>query len=57
MPKDKSSQSIVLDEKAQEQPKDKERAQSAPKFEPGHMPQQPAKKDDEIQPLREKSGF
>ena len=57
MPKDKSSQGIVLDEKGQEQPQDKERAQSAPKSEPGHMPQQPVKKDGEIQPLREKSGF
>jgi len=25
--------------------------------EPGHMPQQPVKKDDELQPLRERSGF
>ncbi len=57
MPKDKSSQGIVLDEKGQEQPTDKKRAQTAPKSEPGHMPQQPAKKDDELQPLREKSGF
>jgi hypothetical protein len=24
---------------------------------PGHMPQQPVKKDDQLQPLREKSGF
>jgi len=59
--KDKSSQEsgqgIVLDEKSQEQPKDKERAQTAHKSEPGHMPQQPVKKDDELQPLREKSGF
>jgi hypothetical protein len=61
--KDRSSQEsghgIVLDEKSQEQPKDKdkERAQTAHKSEPGHMPQQPVKKDDELQPLREKSGF
>lgn len=54
---DKSSQSIVLDGKSREQPKDKERAQKAHKTEPGHMPQQPVKKDDELQPLREKSGF
>jgi hypothetical protein len=67
MQKDKSSQGIVLDEKSQEQPKDKERAQTAHKSEsghqtahksePGHMPQRPVKKDDELQSLREKSGF
>jgi len=55
--KDKSSQGIVLDEKSQEQPIDEDRAQKAPKSEPGHMPQQPIEKDDELQPLREKSGF
>jgi hypothetical protein len=47
MAKDKSSQGIVLDE-SQEQPKDKERARKAAKTE---------QKDDELQPLREKSGF
>ena len=57
MKKDKSSQGIVLDEKSQEQPKDKKRAQTVHKSEPGHMPQQPVSKDDELQPLREKSGF
>ena len=57
MQKDKSSQGIVLDEKSQEQPKDKERAQTAHESEPGHMPQQSVEKDDELQPLREKSGF
>jgi hypothetical protein len=56
MQKDKSSQGIVLDEKSQEQPQDKERAQTAHKSEPGHMTQRPVK-DDELQPLREKSGF
>jgi len=48
-----SDQGIVLDEKSQEQPKDKERAQKVNKSEPGHMPQQPIKrdkKDDELQP-------
>jgi hypothetical protein len=55
--KDKSRQGIVLDEKSQEQPKDKDRAQKAHKSEPGHIPQQPVKKDDQLQPLREKSGF
>jgi hypothetical protein len=48
MPKDETRHGIVLDEKAQEQPKDKKRAQS---------PSQTEKKDDELQPLREKSGF
>jgi hypothetical protein len=55
--KAKSSQGIVLDEKSQEQPKDRDRAQRARKSEPGYMPQQPAEKDDELQPIREKSGF
>jgi hypothetical protein len=55
--KDKSSQGIVLDEKSQEQPIDEDRAQKAPKTKPGHMPQQPVEKDDELQPLREKGGF
>jgi hypothetical protein len=57
MQKDKSSQGIVRDEKSQEQPKDKERARTAHRSEPGHMPQQPVEEDDELQPLREKSGF
>jgi hypothetical protein len=57
MQKDKSSQGIVLDEKSQEQPKDKERARTAHQSGPGHRPQQPAEEDDELQPLREKSGF
>jgi hypothetical protein len=47
MPKDEKRQGIVLDEKAQEQPADKDRAQKATETE----------KDDELQPLREKSGF
>jgi hypothetical protein len=55
--KDKSRQVVVLDEKSQQQPKDKDWAQKAHKSEPGHMPQQPVKKDDQLQPLREKSGF
>ena len=37
---------IVLDEKAQEQPADKDRAQTATKTEPGHMPPQLVKKKD-----------
>ncbi len=42
--------------RAQEQPKDKDRAQQKP----GHMPPQPTNKqesDDAMQPTREKSGF
>jgi len=39
-------QGIALDEKGQEQPKDKDRALKDDQ-----------RKDDEIQPLREKSGF
>ncbi|WP_213741059.1 hypothetical protein [Bradyrhizobium sp. dw_411] len=50
MPKNEKRQGIVLDEKAQEQPADKERAQTATKT-------SNAKEDDELQPLREKSGF
>jgi hypothetical protein len=57
MQKDKSSQGIVLDEKSQEQPADKERAQKTSKTKPGHMPEQRIEKDDKLQPLREKSGF
>jgi hypothetical protein len=56
MPKNKEGHGIVLDDKGQEQPKDKDRAQTAVKTEPGHMPPQPAK-EDELQSLREKSGF
>jgi hypothetical protein len=43
MQEDRSSQGIVLDEKSQEQPKDKERAQTAHQSGSGHRPQQPAK--------------
>ena len=52
MQKDKSSQGIVLDEKSQEQPAGKERAQKASKAKPGQM-----ENEDELQPLKEKSGF
>jgi hypothetical protein len=51
------SHGIVLDEKGQEQPSDKERAQTANKTRPDRVPQQPAGKDDELQPLSEKAGF
>ncbi len=57
MPKNKKGQGIVLDDKGQEQPKDKDRAQSATKTQAGHMPKQPVEKEDELQPLRDKSGF
>jgi len=48
MKHDKMKQGVVLDEKAQEQPQDKKRAQSSAQTE---------NKDDELQPLREKGGF
>ncbi len=51
MPKEEKQQGIVLDEKAQEQPADKDRAQAATKT------NKTRKMDDELQPLREKSGF
>jgi hypothetical protein len=58
------SQGITRDDKAQDQPRDEARARTAYKTEPGHMPPQPGQKpdqqsdeDDELQPLREKSGF
>jgi hypothetical protein len=49
MPKTEKRQGIILDEKAQEQPADKDRAQTATKIN--------TTKEDELQPLREKSGF
>ena len=55
MPKDKQGHGIVLDEKGQEQPADKNRAQKADETQPGHMPPEPD--EDELQPLKEKSGF
>jgi hypothetical protein len=55
MQKDKSSQGIVLDEKSQEQPADKERAQKT-STKPGHMPQQRMEKEDEHQTPKEKRG-
>ncbi len=45
MPKDKEGHGIVLDDKGQEQPADKDRAQTAPKTKPGHMPLQPEKRE------------
>jgi len=45
MPKDKKGHGVVLDEKGQEQPADKDRAQTAQKTEPGRMPSQPEKQE------------
>jgi hypothetical protein len=50
MPRDKEGHGVVLDDKGQEQPADKNRAQTANKTEPGHMPPQKPTKDDELQP-------
>jgi hypothetical protein len=44
----KDTHGIVLDEQSQEQPSDKDRARSAAITE---------EKEDELQPLKEKSGF
>lgn len=59
MSRNKTGHGILTDDKGQEQPADKERAQES-----GHMPRQPGipkqpdtDKDDEMQPTREKSGF
>jgi hypothetical protein len=56
MQKDKSSQGIVLDEKSQEQPAEKERVQKASKTKSGHMPEQRIEKEDERQPPKEQRG-
>jgi hypothetical protein len=53
MSTEKKGHSIVLDDKGQEQPSDKDRAQTAHKTEPGP----PGNNDDELQPLREKNDF
>jgi hypothetical protein len=45
-----SDHGIVLDDKSQEQPKDKERAQTVTKTKPGHMPPQPITKEDNKRP-------
>jgi hypothetical protein len=50
MPKDKEGHGVVLDDKGQEQPADKERAQTASKTEnkteKGKMPPQKVRKDE-----------
>ena len=38
-------QSITRAGRGEEQPQDKERAQTAPKTQPGHMPRRPVQKD------------
>jgi len=43
--RDEKNQGIVRDQKGQEQPADKDRAQTATKTEPGHMPEQKVIKD------------
>jgi hypothetical protein len=50
-----SDHGIVLDDKSQEQPKDKERAQTVTKTKPGHMPPQPITKEDNKRPPKKKS--
>jgi hypothetical protein len=45
-----SDHGIVLDDKSQEQPKDKERPQTVTKTKPGHMPPQPITKEDNKRP-------
>jgi hypothetical protein len=48
-----SDHGIVLDEKSQEQPKDKERAQTVTKTKPSHM--SPITKEDNNRPPKKKS--
>jgi hypothetical protein len=55
MPKHKHGHGIVLDDKGQEQPADKDRAQKADKTQPGPVPPRP--EEVELQPLKDKSGF
>jgi hypothetical protein len=43
---DDKQQGVVLDDKNQEQPADKDRAQTAHKTKPDHMPQQPVQRKD-----------
>ena len=50
-----SDHGIVLGDKSQEQPKDKERAQTVTKTKPGHMPPQPITKEDNKRPPKKKS--
>ena len=45
----KHDQGITREGRGEEQPKDKERAQTATKTEPGQMPEQPEKKREDEQ--------
>jgi hypothetical protein len=56
MTKRKEDQGPVRDEKSQQQPKDRDRAQTAHKTEPGHMPPQPTTKRDDAPSVRRESG-
>ena len=47
---------VVTDDKGQEQPNDKDRAQTAQQTPRRHASRRPDK-DDDMQPTREKSGF
>jgi hypothetical protein len=51
-----SDHGIALDQKSQEQPKDKDRAQTATETKPGHMPQQKTRKEDKLPPPVKKGG-
>lgn len=42
-----SEHGITTDKKAQEEPTDKDRTQKVSKTEPGHMPPQPVRKEEE----------
>jgi hypothetical protein len=46
MPKDKEGHGVILNNKGQEQPADKERAQTASKTEKGKMPPQKVREDE-----------
>ena len=56
MSRNKEGHGFVTDDKGQEQPNDKDRAQTAQQTPRPHPPRQ-SDKDDEMQPTREKSGF
>ena len=56
MTKRKEDQGPVRDEKSQQQPKDRDRGQTAHKTEPGHMPPQPTTKRDDAPSVRRESG-
>lgn len=51
-----SDHGVTLDDKAQEQPKDKDRARKATQTKPGHMPPQPIRKEDNKRAPKKESG-